>query len=108
MLYISLPLVSHPISLPGAPLHRKALSADCAVGGLFANMSRKLDFLRDNLLINDSVLHNSHEFKVGVLGLPDLSGLMSQVKKLISCLSTCVFPNKVGLRLPRSPASGGR
>ena len=27
-------------------------------------MSRKLTFLRDNLLINDSVLQNSHDFKV--------------------------------------------
>ena len=28
-------------------------------------MSRKLDFLRDNLLINDAVLHNAHDSKVG-------------------------------------------
>lgn len=27
-------------------------------------MSRKHDFLRDNLLINDSILHNAHEIKV--------------------------------------------
>ncbi|EIM24304.1 NAD(P)-binding protein [Wallemia mellicola CBS 633.66] len=50
------------------------------VGGLFANMKFKLDFLRDNMHINDNVLHASYEFNV---------------KKLISCLSTCVFPDKV-------------
>ncbi|OBZ66782.1 GDP-L-fucose synthase [Grifola frondosa] len=38
------------------------------------------DFLRDNLLINDNVLHNAHVFGV---------------KKVISCLSTCVYPDKV-------------
>jgi hypothetical protein len=27
-------------------------------------MSRKLSFLRENLLINDAVLETSHEFKV--------------------------------------------
>ena len=42
--------------------------------------SPQLDFLRDNILINDNVLHASHEFKC---------------KKVISCLSTCVYPDKV-------------
>ncbi|TFK53175.1 epimerase-domain-containing protein [Heliocybe sulcata] len=50
------------------------------VGGLFANMKSKSTFLRDNLLINDNVLHTSYETKV---------------KKVISCLSTCVYPDKV-------------
>ena len=40
----------------------------------------QLDFLRDNILINDNVLHTAHEFKV---------------KKVVSCLSTCVYPDKV-------------
>jgi GDP-L-fucose synthase len=40
----------------------------------------QLTFLRDNILINDNVLHASYE---------------SKVQKLISCLSTCVFPDKV-------------
>lgn len=50
------------------------------VGGLFKNMRLKLTFLRDNLLINDNVLEGSHQAKV---------------QKLVSCLSTCVFPDKV-------------
>lgn len=43
-------------------------------------MKYKLTFLRDNLLINDNVLHCAYEAKV---------------TKLISCLSTCVFPDKI-------------
>ncbi|WWC85709.1 uncharacterized protein L201_000575 [Kwoniella dendrophila CBS 6074] len=50
------------------------------VGGLFANMSSQQTFLRDNLLMNDSVLQVSHEIRV---------------KKVVSCLSTCVFPDQV-------------
>ena len=50
------------------------------VGGLFANMAYKLTFLRDNLLINDNVLQCAHE---------------AGVKKAVSCLSTCIFPDKV-------------
>ncbi|CAH1963136.1 unnamed protein product [Acanthoscelides obtectus] len=49
------------------------------VGGLFHNMSHNLDFLRNNLHINDNVLHTSFEYKV---------------KKVVSCLSTCIFPDK--------------
>ncbi|KAL7418910.1 hypothetical protein Q5752_006594 [Cryptotrichosporon argae] len=50
------------------------------VGGLFANMAASLNFLRDNMLINDAVLHSAHE---------------CDVKKVVSCLSTCIFPDTV-------------
>jgi len=60
------------------PTHVIHLAA--LVGGLFKNMRLKLTFLRDNLLINDNVLHVSYE---------------NNVKKVISCLSTCVFPDKI-------------
>ena len=40
----------------------------------------QLTFLRENILINDNVLHASYK---------------NQTQKLISCLSTCVFPDKV-------------
>lgn len=49
------------------------------VGGLFKNMRQKAELFRDNFLINDNVIHNSHEFKVS---------------KVVSCLSTCIFPDK--------------
>ncbi|WWC66937.1 uncharacterized protein I206_100844 [Kwoniella pini CBS 10737] len=58
----------------------KVIHLAAKVGGLFANMSSQHTFLRDNLLMNDSVLQISHE--VGV-------------SKVVSCLSTCVFPDKV-------------
>ncbi|KDQ12414.1 hypothetical protein BOTBODRAFT_176363 [Botryobasidium botryosum FD-172 SS1] len=67
------------------PTHVIHLAA--LVGGLFKNMKYKLTFLRDNILINDNVLHASYEAKV---------------TKLISCLSTCVFPDKVELPLEES------
>jgi len=60
------------------PTHVIHLAA--LVGGLFKNMKYKLSFLRDNNLINDNVLHCSHK---------------TDVTKLISCLSTCVYPDKV-------------
>ncbi|XP_069588143.1 GDP-L-fucose synthase [Ranitomeya imitator] len=59
------------------PTHIIHLAA--MVGGLFRNMKYNLDFLRKNLQINDNVLHTSYE-----LG----------VQKVVSCLSTCIFPDK--------------
>uniref|UniRef100_A0A182NUB2 GDP-L-fucose synthase n=1 Tax=Anopheles dirus TaxID=7168 RepID=A0A182NUB2_9DIPT len=59
------------------PTHVVHLAA--MVGGLFHNMSNNLDFLRKNLLINDNILLLSHEL---------------HVKKVVSCLSTCIFPDK--------------
>jgi GDP-L-fucose synthase len=49
------------------------------VGGLFKNLNNKVDMLEKNILINSNVLKVAHE--VGV-------------KKLIACLSTCIFPDK--------------
>lgn len=48
------------------------------VGGLFANMENNLKFYRINSSMNDNVLLFSSEYRV---------------KKCISCLSTCIFPN---------------
>ena len=50
------------------------------VGGLFKNMNNKVDMFEKNLLINYNVVKCSHILKV---------------KKLISCLSTCIFPDKI-------------
>ncbi|XP_043076136.1 GDP-L-fucose synthase-like [Puntigrus tetrazona] len=49
------------------------------VRGLYINMKHNLDFWRINVHINDNVLHTAQEF--GVV-------------KVISCLSTCAFPDK--------------
>ncbi|XP_042212036.1 GDP-L-fucose synthase-like [Homarus americanus] len=49
------------------------------VGGLYRNMKYNCDFLRFNQLMNDNVLETCKELKV---------------KKVVSCLSTCIFPDK--------------
>ena len=49
------------------------------VGGLYKNLKYKVDMLEKNILINQNVLKCCHQFKV---------------KKCISCLSTCIFPDK--------------
>lgn len=49
------------------------------VGGLFKNMKNKVDMLESNLAINTNVLKASH---------------LINVKKLVACLSTCIFPDK--------------
>jgi len=49
------------------------------VGGLFKNMKYPVEFWTYNIAINENILQLSKEFKV---------------KKLISCLSTCIFPDK--------------
>lgn len=72
------------------PTHVIHLAA--LVGGLFANMRANLTFLRDNILLNDNVLHTSYEHKV---------------EKVISCLSTCVFPDKVTYPLDETKIHGG-
>ena len=59
------------------PTHVIHLAA--LVGGLFKNLRQNLDFFRVNSQINDNVL--SASFETGV-------------KKVVSCLSTCIFPDK--------------
>ncbi|CAD6185662.1 unnamed protein product [Caenorhabditis auriculariae] len=59
------------------PTHVIHLAA--MVGGLFHNLAHNLQFFRRNMAINDNVLAMCHEF---------------DVKKCVSCLSTCIFPDK--------------
>ncbi|GAM23498.1 hypothetical protein SAMD00019534_066730 [Acytostelium subglobosum LB1] len=59
------------------PTHVIHLAA--RVGGLFSNMKYKVEFFRENIAINDNILACCHEFKV---------------VKCVSCLSTCIFPDK--------------
>lgn len=60
------------------PTHVIHLAA--MVGGLFHNLNSNVEFWRRNVQINDNILSISHQFKV---------------VKLVSCLSTCIFPDKV-------------
>lgn len=59
------------------PTHVIHLAAK--VGGLFANMAQKVEFFRENILINDNIMECCRIYKV---------------KKLVSMLSTCIFPDK--------------
>jgi len=49
------------------------------VGGLYRNMKFNVEFFNYNMAMNTNVLEASHKYKV---------------KKLVSCLSTCIFPDK--------------
>lgn len=49
------------------------------VGGLFANMAQKVEFYRENVLINDNIMELCR---------------ITKVQKLVSFLSTCIFPDK--------------
>lgn len=42
-------------------------------------MKYKADFFRDNMVMNENVLHVAH---------------LCKVEKIVSCLSTCIFPDK--------------
>lgn len=59
------------------PTHVIHLAAK--VGGLFANMAQKVEFYRENVLINDNIMELCR---------------ITKVKKLVSFLSTCIFPDK--------------
>jgi GDP-L-fucose synthase len=62
------------------------------VGGLFKNMSQKVDFFRENMQINDTVMYCSYLFGV---------------KKLVSCLSTCIFPDKTSYPIDETMVHNG-
>ncbi|KAJ0393245.1 hypothetical protein P43SY_007227 [Pythium insidiosum] len=72
------------------PTHVLHLAA--RVGGLYSNMAHKVDFLRDNLAINDAVLRASQQ--IGV-------------RKLVSCLSTCIFPDKTSYPIDETMLHNG-
>ncbi|EEH54547.1 dehydratase [Micromonas pusilla CCMP1545] len=59
------------------PTHVIHLAAQ--VGGLFANMKYKVQFWRNNVIMNDNIFQECHK---------------RNIKKLVSCLSTCIFPDK--------------
>jgi len=62
------------------------------VGGLFKNLKYKVEFWRDNVAINDTILSLSKEYKV---------------EKLISTLSTCIFPDKTSYPIDETMIHNG-
>lgn len=67
------------------PTHVLHLAA--MVGGLYKNMAQEADFFRDNIMINNNIIDTSHKFGV---------------KKLVACLSTCIFPDEIKLPFDES------
>ena len=55
-------------------------------------MRQKADFYRDNTLINDNVIKCCHDAKI---------------RKLVSCLSTCIFPDKTTYPIDESMIHNG-
>jgi len=62
------------------------------VGGLFKNMNHKVDMYEKNILINNNVLKYAHKYKV---------------KKVVSCLSTCIFPDNTTYPIDESMLHNG-
>jgi GDP-L-fucose synthase len=62
------------------------------VGGLFKNIKQKVNMFETNILINLNVLKCSHEHKV---------------KKVVSCLSTCIFPDNTTYPINESMLHNG-
>ena len=65
--------------------------AAAKVGGILANNTFRADFLYDNLMIQNNVIHHSY---------------LNNVKKLLFLGSTCIYPKAVSythLTLPTTP-----
>ena len=62
------------------------------VGGLYKNMNYKTQILEDNLLINYNVIKCCHDFKI---------------KKCISILSTCIYPDKINYPIKEEDLHNG-
>ena len=72
------------------PTHVIHLAAK--VGGLYGNMKANLEFFRKNMAINDNVLSLCYEY---------------DVQKLVSCLSTCIFPDKTTYPIDETMVQNG-
>jgi GDP-L-fucose synthase len=72
------------------PTHVIHLAAK--VGGLFANLAQKVEFFRENILINDNVMECCRIYKV---------------EKLVSFLSTCIFPDKTSYPIDETMLHNG-
>ena len=62
------------------------------VGGLFDNLKHNADFAIDNIKINLNVLQSAHKYNVN---------------KVVSCLSTCIFPDNISYPIDESMLHSG-
>lgn len=72
------------------PTHVLHLAA--FVGGLFRNMAQPVDFWNSNVNMNNNVMECCYEHKV---------------EKLVSCLSTCIFPDKTSYPIDETMVHNG-
>lgn len=72
------------------PTHVIHLAA--MVGGLFRNLKYNVDFFRQNMRINDNVLESAR---------------LAGVQKVVSCLSTCIFPDKTSYPIDETMVHDG-
>lgn len=72
------------------PTHVLHLAAQ--VGGLFANMKFKVEFWRNNVIMQDNIFTAAKDAKVA---------------KLVSCLSTCIFPDKTSYPIDETMIHNG-
>jgi GDP-L-fucose synthase len=72
------------------PTHVIHLAAK--VGGLFSNMRQKVDFFRDNMRMTLNITDACHRYGV---------------HKLVSCLSTCIFPDETPYPITESMIHNG-
>ena len=72
------------------PTHVLHLAAK--VGGLFSNMRQKVDFFRDNMAMTLNITDACHRYGV---------------RKLVSCLSTCIFPDDTSYPITESMIHAG-
>jgi GDP-L-fucose synthase len=62
------------------------------VGGLFKNMAEPANFYNFNIAMNQNIVQCAHEFKV---------------QKLVSCLSTCIFPDRTSYPIDETMIHNG-
>ena len=65
--------------------NKKIIHLAAKVGGIRANMTQMAEFYYENSLLNQKILHHSYE---------------NSAKKVISLLSTCIYPSKNFVKYP--------
>ena len=74
--------------LPDSVIH---LGAN--VGGLYKNMTQNLEIFESNLIMNFNILKKSHQYNI---------------QKVISCLSTCIFPDETTYPIDENMIHNGK
>jgi len=71
---------------------KKVIHLAARVGGLFGNMKYKVQFYRENIVMKDNIMECSRIYGV---------------EKLVSCLSTCIFPDRTSYPIDETMVHNG-